>query len=608
METPFEDAPNALQAERIQHVIAGATSSIPTQYYQLFDEAVGAYGTGSGHETVSFDAVDWIMERANIDSQSRYRISAMVENSNAPLDFSLWIVCMTLVALAQNGYSDLSLSSVEHLSKHQLPDIALTMATNSKSESTDPVGNGGRGGDRNIERHSGDDGSGHAGSSIKNGGDDDDSTRVSDPLQQGGSDRNGGSGARPSAIASIDRDRDIPTAAATAAAPATWANELTYDPTAKDTVRVTLVPEREGVFMFRHVVYGVEGTFQNSSFKVHRRYSNFVWLQECLMKKYPFRQLPVLPPKRLTVNGKYFSSDTYFLDRRRRGLSRFINQLVKHPVLSKDKLVHVFLTAETESQFAQWSKQLSAHIDEEFAGRVISPDFVNEWDNSVELNKWIQLVNSSSAALACISRLCSLADRMAKRQEAMAGDYERMSRSLNEFQSYLPKIYYEQVDDVPVLSEGVRAAAKYASNASALQQDEAQAHDVGLLEELKQLRGFVLSMREVFARYEKFGGDRIPELERRIEAAKQKLGKPDLRPADISKLNDAINRDTGLIQFQRNRGWLIKECITEEITLFQKTQYQISRVLRDYASDSVKYAELLNDNWTSLNNEVQDLP
>src|SRR4051794_41043581 len=37
--------------------------------------------------------------------------------------------------------------------------------------------------------------------------------------------------------------------------------------------------------------------------KVVRRYSDFVWLLDCLQKRYPFRQLPLLPPKR--VGGKF---------------------------------------------------------------------------------------------------------------------------------------------------------------------------------------------------------------------------------------------------------------------------------------------------------------
>ena len=68
----------------------------------------------------------------------------------------------------------------------------------------------------------------------------------------------------------------------------------------EETVTVTLLPEKEGMFMFQHNNYEVKSARRGST--VIRRYSDFVWLLDCLHKRYPFRQLPLLPPKR--VAGK----------------------------------------------------------------------------------------------------------------------------------------------------------------------------------------------------------------------------------------------------------------------------------------------------------------
>ncbi len=68
----------------------------------------------------------------------------------------------------------------------------------------------------------------------------------------------------------------------------------------EEIVTVTLLPEKEGMFMFQHNNYEVKSVRRGSS--VVRRYSDFVWLLDCLHKRYPFRQLPLLPPKR--VAGK----------------------------------------------------------------------------------------------------------------------------------------------------------------------------------------------------------------------------------------------------------------------------------------------------------------
>ena len=68
----------------------------------------------------------------------------------------------------------------------------------------------------------------------------------------------------------------------------------------EESVVVALMPEKEGVFMFQHHNYEVTSSRRGS--KVIRRYSDFVWLLDCLQKRYPFRVLPLLPPKR--VAGK----------------------------------------------------------------------------------------------------------------------------------------------------------------------------------------------------------------------------------------------------------------------------------------------------------------
>lgn len=48
-----------------------------------------------------------------------------------------------------------------------------------------------------------------------------------------------------------------------------------------------------------------------------------------------------------TVNGNHIAADTLFIEKRRRGLARFVNALVRHPVLSQEQLVVMFLTVPT---------------------------------------------------------------------------------------------------------------------------------------------------------------------------------------------------------------------------------------------------------------------
>lgn len=65
----------------------------------------------------------------------------------------------------------------------------------------------------------------------------------------------------------------------------------------EENVTITVLPDKEGMFMFQHRNYEVKSPRRGST--VVRRYSDFVWLLDCLHKRYPFRQLPLLPPKRV---------------------------------------------------------------------------------------------------------------------------------------------------------------------------------------------------------------------------------------------------------------------------------------------------------------------
>lgn len=74
----------------------------------------------------------------------------------------------------------------------------------------------------------------------------------------------------------------------------------------EEVVSVVLMPEKEGFFLFQHHNYEVTSSRRGS--KVVRRYSDFVWLLECLYKRYPFRALPPLPPKRVAGRRLAFYS------------------------------------------------------------------------------------------------------------------------------------------------------------------------------------------------------------------------------------------------------------------------------------------------------------
>jgi sorting nexin-8 len=381
-------------------------------------------------------------------------------------------------------------------------------------------------------------------------------------------------------------------------------------PHVKEVVTVSLLQEKEGMFMFQHRNYEVKSARRGST--VVRRYSDFVWLLDCLHKRYPFRQLPLLPPKRISVNGTHLAADsTSFLEKRRRGLVRFTNSLVQHPVLSQEQLVVMFLTVPTE--LSVWRKQATISVQDEFAGRVLPPDL--EDSLPATLTDTFDTVRSGVKKSAEVYiNLCTLLERLAKRNEGLAADHLRFSLALQSLTEMTKDTYAVDTNDVPLLNEGIKATARHLSSSQSLLEDEARAWEDGMLEDLKRQRDNLVSVREMFDRRDRYARNNIPQLERRIETNERKLqdlrARPQgtVKPGEIEKVEESIFKDKESIVQQHARGVFIKQCIRDELVYFQQSQYHISRLHQDWSQERVKYSELQADNWRSLSEQVEGMP
>ncbi|KAI0399884.1 hypothetical protein F4802DRAFT_587416 [Xylaria palmicola] len=376
-----------------------------------------------------------------------------------------------------------------------------------------------------------------------------------------------------------------------------------------ENITVTLMPEKEGIFMFQHHNYEVTSVRRGS--KVIRRYSDFVWLLDCLHKRYPFRALPLLPPKRVAVNGNHLSNDGAFIEKRRRGLARFLNATVRHPVLGQEQLVIMFLTVPTE--LAVWRKQAAISVVDEFAGRPLPPGLEDSLPPTLQelFDRTRQGVKRSTDLYIAT---CNIMDRLVKRSEGVAADHARLAVSLASLTETSADTYATDTNDVPLLNDGLVAMSKHLRTTQTLMEDESRAWDSGVLEDLKRQRDALVGIRDLFDRRERLDKDNIPHLERRIQNSETKLAglraKPEgmVKPGEIEKVVESIIKDKESIVEQHNRSVFVRECIRDELVYFQQTQYQVSRWNQDWAQERVKYSEMLADNWRRLLDELEGMP
>lgn len=410
---------------------------------------------------------------------------------------------------------------------------------------------------------------------------------------------------------------------------------------AEESVTITVLPEKEGMFLFQHRNYQISSGRRAS--RVVRRYSDFVWLLDCLHKRYPFRCLPLLPPKRL-------AADATFLENRRRGLIRFTNFLIRHPVLSQEQLVIMFLTIPTE--LSVWRKQANLNVVDEYTTRLqtLSQAQIKGIEASLppNLEQTFETVRSGLRRSAEIYiGLCSLVERLGKRQEGLAGELGRFAQALDGLTDVSEATYAIDTGDVEGLNEGLRCVGRYLGNAMGLLVDEAKGWEEGVLEDMKRQRDGIVAMREMFERRERMSGDAVNSLEKRIAGAKKKIevirARPDPPPpmqangsdtpaiptqstssrlssaltgssstaytkdADIKKLEEQIVKDWEAIVECRARRVLQQEGLRDELVYFHSSQFHVARMHQDWGTERVKYAELMAENWRGLQSGLEGM-
>jgi len=249
------------------------------------------------------------------------------------------------------------------------------------------------------------------------------------------------------------------------------------------------------------------------------------------------------------------------MEKRRRGLARFLNALVRHPILSQEQLVVMFLTVPTVSriysihmlecvayilqELAVWRKQATISVQEEFDGRSLPPGLEDSVPLTIE-----DLFSRSRAGIKRSAELyigiCSIMDRLVKRTEGVAADHGRLALSLASLTEATADTYATDTAEVALINDGLMAMGKHLRTGQSLLEDESRAWEAGVLEDLKRQRDGLMSMRDMFDRRDRLDRDNIPYLEKRITANEARLAtlraKPEgmVKPGELEKVAESI--------------------------------------------------------------------
>lgn len=182
-------------------------------------------------------------------------------------------------------------------------------------------------------------------------------------------------------------------------------------------------------------------------------------------------------------------------------------------------------------------------MQEEFVGRALPPDLEDSLPTNLE-DTFATVRTGVRQSAEHYINLCTLMERLTKRNLGIASDQQRFSQALVNLTEASRGTYATDTNDVPLLNEGINSTAKHLNTSQSLLEDEARAWDEGVLEDFKKQRDTLVSVRDMFDRRERLAKDNIPQLERRIETNKNKLAAlmagSGGKPGEQEKLEEAL--------------------------------------------------------------------
>lgn len=369
-----------------------------------------------------------------------------------------------------------------------------------------------------------------------------------------------------------------------------------------DHITVIRTPQKEG-FLFRHVNYEIESERLGS--KVLRRFSDFFWLWEVLLKRYPFRILPNLPPKKL--GGR----DDMFEERRRKGLVRFINATVRHPVLGKDDVVIAFLSH--PSEINSWRRTNSPALDEEFVRKYHNISYLERHLPMDLDDRIIRMKKRISMSIQQYEHMCHIMNQMNRLKKALGIDYIRYSATLNSVSELDKQCWVPDCVGCSQVVDGYGCIAKSMHQAGLILNKQAIATGDSIVENLKRQRDLLESFKELLERKEKMSPVNKDTLARQVAKYRQGKVLPSVAhddrqiPPTARDASDIWDENTGLTITQQ-REIFIKHCILDELSFLHKQQANVSTMYNSFVRDQIKYSRQWSEHWKQLEPVTSEMP
>ncbi|GJJ11483.1 hypothetical protein Clacol_005716 [Clathrus columnatus] len=359
---------------------------------------------------------------------------------------------------------------------------------------------------------------------------------------------------------------------------------------------------QQGFLLTRHMVYLVETT---------------VGLLLCLPLSILMRLVSEADPYRGGIPN-LSTSDANFVEQRRRGLIRWLNFVINHPIIREDGILSVFLN---EPAFEEWRKHTKVSLDEEAMSKRVDgveemtiPSDLEDKLHADYIDRFVR--DKLNLLIEQWQRICILTERLVKRRESAGADLARMTMTLNALVEGSNVCWRgEDCELCTGVQGGLKTLAGHTCVTSDLADSRSRAMSNNTLEAVKAQRDLYLTMRDLFSRHDRLSGDQVERIKKRIEGSSAKLevvkaAKKDNWEDEADRIISTIERDQALISTLLARRVFIRHSMWHElrVVLHNRENTLVTQTVQLFAKEESNYAKAIHSNWNLLMEQVDSMP
>ncbi|ORX75623.1 hypothetical protein BCR32DRAFT_271797 [Anaeromyces robustus] len=370
-----------------------------------------------------------------------------------------------------------------------------------------------------------------------------------------------------------------------------------------DVITVRISPEKSGV-VFKHVNYLIHSKLHKMS--TIRRYSDFFWLYEILCKRYQYRIMINIPPKHLGSS----THDLAFLEKRRRGLSRFINYVANHPVMKNDEFYKNFINKDFDMYAIRKNNNLE--VTDEFEMTYLSPEQISMIP--IEFEKNLENLKTGLKFLADqYEALYNSMEKISNNLESSSNEYTNIGYSLGQMSEFKDFLGFDSYN-FKLLYNGYARLADGFQKISSVLHENYQNTINSIVESLQTQKEIIDAFDHLLLKKDAFSSKisvNIAQIDKRIKVTTDKLldkNIKDMKDKEKEKLEILVTQDQKDKSVLERKLQFIRYCIFSEANFLEAQKMQIANMYSEYIQMQIRIISMLHDEWKILSVAASKLP